>query len=73
MFLMGSSCWADTATAMPSKAVTRAVNEEYIIIGVEWMSRSQQGQSMAFRSTSSTATDNDGDTSQSRIRHEGLE
>lgn len=32
MFLMGSSCWADIPTAMPSKAVIRAVNEEYIII-----------------------------------------
>lgn len=72
MFLMGSSCWADKATAMPSKAVTRPVNEEYIIIGVEWMSRSQQSQPMASPSTSSTATDNDGDTSRSRRRHQGL-
>lgn len=70
MFLMGSSCWADIPTAMPSKAVIRAVNEEYIIIMWKWMSRSQQGQPMASR-TSSTATDNDGDTSRSRRRHEG--
>lgn len=40
MFLMGSSSWADKPTAMPSKAVKRAVNEEYINIDVEWMSRS---------------------------------
>lgn len=32
MFLMGSSCWADILTAMPSKAVMTAVNEAYMII-----------------------------------------
>lgn len=74
IFLMGSSCWADVPTAMPSpsKAVITAVREEYMIFGWNKCLDPSKASRWVFRLQARATNDDDDDDSRLGRRHEGL-